>query len=145
MPHVLHAAAESWSVAVPLTLLLVSALGLYGAGWRWRQGVSPELSAWHAAGFVGGLVSIWLALASPIASWDGGSLKAHMAQHLLLMTCAPPLILLSEPARCLLCGLPPRLVAGVTTVIGKWRLLTRMVALLGHPLVCWLAATAALV
>ena len=112
MPHAMHAAAESWSVPVPLTLLLVSTAAVYVNGWRRLRAASRDISVWHAAGFVGGLVSIWIAVASPLASWDRGSLTAHMIQHLLLMTCAPPLILLSDPARCLLYGLPLGVVAG---------------------------------
>src|SRR5262245_20561930 len=98
MPHAMPAVVESWSPSVPLILLLISTAGVYMNGWRRLRAASPDISVWHAVGFLVGLVSIWVAVASPLASWDGSSLTAHMIQHLLLMTCAAPLILLSDPA-----------------------------------------------
>jgi putative membrane protein len=41
-----------------------------------------------------GLLFIWIATASPLAALDHEMLTVHMVQHLLLMTLAPPLILL---------------------------------------------------
>ena len=47
-------------------------------------------------------------MGSPLAAMDHQLLTAHMAQHLLLMTVAAPLILLGAPAIALLHGLPQR-------------------------------------
>src|SRR5262245_43053898 len=145
MPHAMHAAAESWRPSVPLMLLLFSTAGVYVNGWRRLRAALPDMSVWHAAGFLGGLVSIGIAVASPLASWDGGSLTAHMIQHLLLMTCAPPLILLSDPVKCVLYGLPGRLAARATSVASRSWALQVVGSTLAHALVCWVAATAALV
>ncbi|MBV9745006.1 MAG: cytochrome c oxidase assembly protein, partial [Acidobacteriia bacterium] len=71
-----------------------------------------------------GLLSILVAMASPVAVLDDRMLTAHMAQHLLLMTVAPPLIWLGLPAHLL------------TRPMARWA---------GHPVFCWLAATVALV
>ena len=57
-----------------------------------------------------GLFSLWAAVGSPLAALDHQLLTAHMAQHLLLMTVAAPLILLGAPAIALLHGLPQRFV-----------------------------------
>src|SRR5262245_1560610 len=67
-----------------------------------------------------GLSLIWVAVGSPLASWDAELLTVHMVQHLLLMTFAAPLILLGRPVRSFVLG--PR-----------------------SPGVCWCAATATLV
>jgi putative membrane protein len=62
-------------------------------------------------------------------------LTAHMIQHLLLMTIAPPLIWLGEPltAAGLIRSPFPE---GLGSLLGR---------ILGHPAFCWLAAAAALV
>ena len=70
-------------------------------------------------------------MVSPLASRDSHMLTAHMIQHLLLMTIAPPLIWMGEPL----------IVAGTV----RWRLPNGPGRLLGHPAFCWLAAAAALV
>ena len=49
---------------------------------------------------------LWLAIASPLDAFSGLLLSAHMVQHLLLMSVAPPLILLGAPFLPLLRGLP---------------------------------------
>jgi cytochrome c oxidase assembly factor CtaG len=54
------------------------------------------LPAWRAAAFLLGGATIWAALGSPLASGDAGSLTGHMVQHLLLMSLAPPLMLLGS-------------------------------------------------
>jgi len=63
-----------------------------------------------------GLIALWIALGSPLATLDHHLLTAHMAQHLLIMTVAAPLILRGAPAI--------RLPAGMI-----------------HPAICWLAGT----
>jgi len=44
-----------------------------------------------------GAAAIWVAMAPPIAMLDHRMLTAHMEQHLLLMTIAPPLLWLGAP------------------------------------------------
>ena len=129
-----------------MTLVLaVLALG-YMRGWlRSRACPTQAFEAWRAAGFLLGLVLIWIAVASPFAAADAHSLTAHMVQHLVLMSVAPPLIWLADPARLLSFGLPSRLTELVVLPVGRWRPIRRLGRLLGHPVVCWLAATTALI
>ena len=56
--------------------------------------------------FLGGLATLFLALASPIEPFAALLLQVHMIQHLLLMMVAPPLIWLGSPLFPLLRGLP---------------------------------------
>ena len=103
----------------------------YLRGWvRLRSTSAPAVDAWRAGGFLLGLVLIWIAVASPLASGDAHLLTVHMIQHLLLMSLAPPLIWLADPVRLLQV---------------RWRPVPRVRRVLGHPIVCWIAATAALV
>jgi putative membrane protein len=76
---------------------------------------------WRLTAFTGGLLSLWIAVGSPLANMDHHLLTAHMAQHLILMTVTAPLILLGAP---------------VITLLQKPR---------AHPVFCWLAATAVVI
>jgi cytochrome c oxidase assembly factor CtaG len=78
---------------------------------------------------------------SPLAMLDHHYLTAHMAQHLLLMTVAVPLILLGAPVITLLQGLPP----GISGLIHRGRTEHWFTPVLTHPVFCWLACTAVVI
>jgi putative membrane protein len=113
--------------AVALTVVIAFAGAVYLRGWL-RYSSIPE---WRAGSFFLGLVATWIAVVSPVASLDSHMLTAHMIQHLLLMSIAPPLIWLGEPL----------IAAGLT----RSPFPERVGGFLGHPTFCWLAAAAALV
>jgi len=96
MPHH-HGATASWGISVFLTLVIVVVASLYLGGWMRLRSSEQRISPAHAGSFPSGLLLIWIALASPIAALDHELLTAHMIQHLLLMTLAPPLLWLGEP------------------------------------------------
>src|SRR5215467_10460956 len=119
MQHLHH--AVSGSSPVSLIFPILAAL-VYLRGWLHLRTTSLNaIETWRAGSFVLGLFSIWVALASPIALWDQASLTGHMIQHLLLMTFAAPLILLSEPVMLLLHGLPGRFVRSIIGPLFRWR------------------------
>jgi cytochrome c oxidase assembly factor CtaG/polyferredoxin len=104
---VAEAALESWPWH-PWTVaaLLVTAF-LYTLGWiRIRRLVRTENDGARLASFLGGLTVVWLATCSPLDTFDRLFLSAHMTQHLLLLSIAPPLLLLGRPVLPLLRGLP---------------------------------------
>jgi cytochrome c oxidase assembly factor CtaG len=88
---------------------------------------------------------IWIALGSPLAAFDEELLTVHMLQHLLLMTIAPPLILIGAPLMPILHGLPQPFVQSVLSPLLRSAPVQRMGRVLSQPAVCWLAAAAALV
>src|SRR5207245_2557151 len=93
--------------------------------------------------FMSGLVSVWAAVGSPLATFDHQSLTIHMMKHLLLMTVAAPLILAGAPAFPLVCGLPKLFIKShppLASVPARW-----FERCLRHPLLCWLAGTVAIV
>ena len=143
MPHLHHGVFGSSPVSLILTIFAALA---YWSGWlRLRSNSSNVIEAWRAGSFVLGLFSIWVALASPIARWDEALLTGHMVQHLLLMTFAPPLILLGEPVMLLSHGLPRRFVRSIIYPLFRSRLVQQLGRELAQLAVCWLAAVAALV
>ncbi len=79
---------------------------------------------WRLAALTTGLFTLWLAAASPLAAMDHHLLIAHMAQHLLLMTVAAPLILPGVPS--------------ITSLRWVQRIAT-------YQVFCWLAGTATVI
>src|SRR5690349_10499382 len=96
MPHAHHASIATVSVS---TVLILTAL-VYLRGWRnvGRRNLDG-VDGWRTGSFVLGLLCIWVAVASPLSALDHELLTVHMVQHLLLMTLAPPLILLGAPVK----------------------------------------------
>src|SRR5260370_7166324 len=98
---------RSWSGPLEIILALCVFVLVYARGWfRLRIAFPNLLSIWRLAAFLGGIVSIWIAIGSPLEALDDLSLSVHMVQHLLLMAIAPALILLGAPVVPLLRGLP---------------------------------------
>ncbi len=96
--------------------------------------MSSLVHRWRLVAFIGGLLSLWLAVGSPLAGMDHYLLTAHMAQHLLLMTVGAPLLLLGASAIALPQG--PHRLRPVGSGVGN---------IVTHPVFCWLAATAAVI
>jgi cytochrome c oxidase assembly factor CtaG len=63
----------------------------------------------HAAGFAAGVLLVAAALSPPVDRLADTSVAAHMAQHLVLLVAAPPLLVWSEPLAALATALPRRL------------------------------------
>jgi len=141
MPHAHHASVESAWVSAGLILVAL----IYLRGWLRLRRVDPDrVQAWRASGFIFGLFLIWVAIGSPLSALDHESLTAHMVQHLLLMTFAPPLILLGASVKTLLYGLPHRLVQVMGRLFQSVRV-HYVLRVLTHPAICWLGAASTLV
>jgi putative membrane protein len=153
MPHLHHGTAGPPG-SVLLTLLIIFAALLYLRGWLQLRSTSVNaIPVLRAGSFVLGLFLIWIAAASPVAMLDHELLTAHMVQHLLLMTLAPPLIWLGRPVVPLLRGLP-RYFVGAPSLAGfakggdfplsHWPPARRLGRMLARPAFCWLAAAVVL-
>ena len=142
MTHTHHAAFEAFPVTAALILLAL----VYMRGWvRVRRLDLHLINGWRAVSFLVGLFFIWAAVASPLAALDHEMLTAHMAQHLLLMTLAPPLIWLGAPVKALLGGLPPLFVQVVIAPIFCSPLIKGFGKTLTQPAIAWFGAAATLV
>jgi putative membrane protein len=132
--HIHHGASESFWISGAL----IFAAFLYLRGWlgihRQDHG---DVEGWRAGSFAFGLLFIWLATASPLAELDHDMLTAHMVQHLLLMTLAPPLILLGMPRKPLAHGLLRRFLRSEP--------MQQLASVATHPELCWFAAAGTLV
>ena len=134
-----QAILSSWSFEPKIALGLVVSLVVYLRGWCILRRSSPSrFTIWRASAFTGGLVSFWVATASPLDAFSGLLLSAHMVQHLLLMSVAPPLILLGTPLLPLLRGLPRKFARDGLGPFLTWPALRRAGHALTHPLNCWI-------
>jgi putative membrane protein len=115
--HIHHNALESFLISIALIFTAF----IYVRHWlRLRRHEHHNIAGWRVGNFLLGLLLIWVATASPLATLDHEMLTAHMVQHLLLMTLAPPLLWLGTPRTPLAGGL-------------------------AHPAFCWFAAAVTLV
>ncbi len=144
-PSAAAAALASWETPPILTALLVAAGLVYLRGWSklWRLR-AQRFPAWRLAAFLGGLASVWIAAASPLDAFSSLLLTAHMAQHLLLMVVAPPLLLLGSPYVPLLRGLPRDFVREGLGPFLAWPAAKRFGRALTHPWTGLLAMAAAM-
>src|SRR3974390_3700270 len=107
MSPTLQDALRSWSIPLATTFLILLTALLYLRGW-WlvRRAGFPFPPPWRAVAFLAGLLSLWIALASPMDVFNAFALTAHMLQHMLLMMLVPPLLLVGAPLIPLMRGLP---------------------------------------
>ena len=132
-----------WDVPWVVTLSLALTTVIYVRGWLFiRRTRSAQIPSWRLAAFLGGIAALFTAVASPLDTFSESLLFMHMAQHYVLMSIAPPLIVLGAPVVPVLRGLPrfvirvlrPLFVTQFFHMAGRW--LTR-------PRVAWLAMNAA--
>jgi putative membrane protein len=130
-----------WSIDPSLAYVAVAGV-LYWLGGRGRRrGESDRL---HTLAFVAGLVTIALALDSPIDAYADQLFWVHMVQHILLLTVAPPLILLGRPWPRMWRALPLRSRTTVGRAIARARW-TAPLRALARPLPAWVLFNATIV
>jgi putative membrane protein len=111
----------SWNLDWAALAYIALAALVYAIGWRaGRRSHSPAAGPWRAACFAAGLIVVCVAIVSPLDALAHSLFSAHMAQHMLLIAVAAPLIVLARPVSVLARGAP--------------RTLTRLVARLARPL-----------
>ncbi|MFO1061774.1 MAG: cytochrome c oxidase assembly protein [Dongiaceae bacterium] len=129
-------AGGGWNDELWVPLCLAVAAALYALG-RWRMparsGLRPQT---EAAAFVLGMLTLVLALESPIDTIAEQLFSVHMVQHLLLMLVAAPLFVWSRPVTTVLWTLPRT----ARRAVGRWwatGTTGRLVAWLAAPLSVW--------
>ena len=129
----------AWALPRAATLALEISAIVYWRGWlRIRRTRPAMFPAWRLICFLSGIASIVIAIASPLDTISDQLLVAHMAQHYILMSVAPPLIVLSAPVVPLLRGLPRWFVRPVLGPLIRTVWLRRFFKLLVTPRVAWI-------
>jgi cytochrome c oxidase assembly factor CtaG len=97
------------------------------------------LSRWRLLSFLAGLIAIFVAVSSSLDTYSETLLFMHMAQHFVLMSVAPPLIVLSCPFVPMLRGLPRSIVRQVGGPLFRSAVVHRTQELLSQLPFAWLA------
>ena len=124
----------AWSLDPSLIYVIPAGL-LYWLGGR-RQS-HTHVEPWRPVAFAAGLATVVLALDSPIDIYADQLFWVHMIQHILLLTVAPPLILLGRPWPRMWRALPLRLriTTGRSLARARW---TAPLRYLARPLPAWI-------
>jgi len=143
-----HDVWSAWTVEPVAAAGLGIVAAWYAIGLlRLRHGAGPGrgLPRWAPWCFAAGLLSVALALFSPLDRLGEDLFAAHMVQHLVLMLVAAPLVALGAPLLPMLWALSPR----ARRAAGGWwhrRLLARRtVGILASPAVAWALSVGSLV
>ena len=137
---------KEWSPPLTINVAILLTTLLYVRGWISLRGTSPGLfPVKRLVAFLAGMLSLWIAIGSPLSAFDEASLTVHMVQHILLMLVVPPLVLLGAPSLPLLHGLPQWFVRTTLGPVLRWRPVRDLGTFLTHPIVCWILASVALV
>jgi len=133
---------QSWTFDPWIIIPLLLAGGIYLRGWRdLHRRLPRRFAVWRLIAFQAGLLTLFLALASPLHPLAELLLQFHMIQHLLLMMVIPPLLLLGAPVLPLLRGLPRPVLQHWVGPLFASKGLRRLGHFLTHPIVCLVAFT----
>jgi cytochrome c oxidase assembly factor CtaG len=129
----------TWHFEPLVVAPVVVTAAIYLRGWGIASGRMPDrFDNRHLVATMAGLASIVLALASPLDALSARMLLAHMTQHLLLMTVAPPLLWMGAPVAPLLLGLPRPVRHAFARALAMSPM-RRLSQVLANPVVSWVA------
>lgn len=148
----------SWELRPTVLLVLGTLAALYLVGWRRLRALArkrpagerprkraPLAAGWKLAAYWGGLLTLAIALISPVDVLSGQLLFMHMTQHLLLTMVAVPLLLVGNPFPVLVWGLPRRARHRVSGLLNERSAIRRALAKVTAPGIVWLLYVCALI
>lgn len=140
MPNAMESVFAEWSLPPGLTLAILVTAVVYLRGWVALRKTRPDqFTGWRLLSFLAGLGSLWIAIGSPLETLADELLSAHMIEHTILMSLAPPLVLLGLPVVPLLRGLPWPLRPYVASPILRIKTLRYVFSFLVRQRVAWIA------
>jgi putative membrane protein len=129
-----------WDIPPVVTCTLVAVGIVYVRGWLALRRTRPkQIPVWRLVCFLAGLLAIFVAVSSSLDTYAETLLFMHMAQHFVLMSVAPPLIVLGCPFVPMLRGLPGPVVRRIGGPIFRSRVAHRVQELFSHLRFAWLA------
>ena len=129
-----------WDIPPAVTGALVAVAFIYVRGWLALRRTRPnQIPQWRIFSFLAGLFAIFVAVSSPLDTYSETLLSLHMAQHFVLMSVAPPLIVLGSPLVPMLRGLPRPIVRRIGGPIFRSSLAHSLQDLFSRLPFAWLA------
>lgn len=107
VPHgeILGVAPNDFAVGA----LIATTLVIFSVGWKRmprRRSGAPAVATWRALLFIGSMLLLAAALLPPFDELADSYFSAHMAQHLVLLVVAPPMLAASQAHLVLLHAIP---------------------------------------
>ena len=129
-----------WDIPPIVTAEIVLVAVIYVRGWLQIRRTRPDqFPVWRLYCFLGGMLSLFVAVASPLDTFSESLLFMHMAQHYVFMSLAPPLIAFGTPVVPMLRGLPRWFVRGWLGPLFGTHTIHRIGQFITRPRVAWLA------
>ncbi|WOO41684.1 cytochrome c oxidase assembly protein [Rubellicoccus peritrichatus] len=134
-----EAVLRSWSLDHFILAYLCLLVAVYSRGWKLLSRQLPNrFPRWRLICFITGVITVYIAVASPLDAFAGFLLQVHMIQHLLLTVVAPPLILLGSPWLPLLRGLPKAWVRDGIGPLINGPFGRTLIRTFGNPVLAWI-------
>jgi len=131
------------SLLIPLAI--TATLYLWGLWNIWRRaGIGHGIPVRHCICFLGAILALVIALVSPLDALSSVLLLAHMAQHLVLILIAAPLLVLSDVPLALLWALPRRWARPLGRQLYRWQPVVWLWQVVSSPICAWVLFTTVL-
>jgi putative membrane protein len=135
---------SAWNFPLWACLTLEIVTLIYCRGWWLIRKTRPaQFPTWRLGCFLAGIFAIVIAICSPLDTFSNQLLFLHMAEHFVLMSIAPPLIVLAAPTVPMLRGLPRWFVRPVLGPLIRNRWLRKLFQSLVRLRVAWILMNAA--
>ncbi len=129
-----------WDIPIGVTCALVAVGVVYVRGWlALRRSRPATLPVWRLVAFLSGLLALFIAVSSSLDTFSETLLFMHMAQHFVLMSVAPPLIVLGSPFVPMLRGLPRWLIRKAGGPLFRSPIVHQAQSFLSRLPIAWLA------
>lgn len=144
MYPLLRALLSAWDWRLDISLVLLVFATLYTTGWwRLRQRGRIKLAKRRRlAAYWGGLITLAIALMSPIDPLGGQLFFMHMIQHMITIMVSAPLLWLGEPFPFLLWGLPTPVRKWVGSLFTQQAPARKVAQMLTQPAFVWISFVA---
>lgn len=138
---------SSWNFDPLLSLGILLGTWLYVRGvvalWR-HAGPSSVIRRGHLVAFMGGMLSLMVALISPLDALGAALFSAHMVQHVILFLIAPMLFAAARPTVGMTWALPKRYRKRVLTGLHQWPVAHGAQSFFSNPVAIWMIFTGVL-